>query len=115
MRNLIVQKHPEKYESILNNAVDRTLNQIFGYTATEIIYSNLENRYSLRKDEIATNLELFAQAMEDYLNTGGATVIEKEILESFLSDLGLSQPVELQSSDEFVGQIARTIKLEHLC
>jgi len=44
--------------------------------------------------------------MEEYLNSGVA-VLEKEILESFYSGLGLFQLVELGNNDEFVDRIRK--------
>lgn len=95
-----------KYEEMLNKAVDKALTRIFGIEATDLIYSHLENNYSICKGEIAEKLESFTSAMEEYLNSGVA-VLEKEILESFYSGLGLFQLVELGNNDEFVDRIRR--------
>ncbi len=102
-------KKTDKYEEMLITAVDRALNRIFGSTATIIIYTHLESNYSIKKNEIAEKLEGFSQAMQEYLNSGAA-VIEKEILESFYSGLGLHQLVELEGSrnTEFIERL-RTI------
>ncbi len=95
----------EKYEEMLNKAVNKALNRVFGSTATDIIYTHLENNYSLRKDEIARKLDIFSLAMQEYLNSGAA-VVEKEILESFYSGLGLFQRAELEGpNNEFVGRL----------
>ena len=101
-----ISKKTDKYEQMLNRAVDKTLKRVFGSTATNIIYTHLENNYSIRKNEIAENLESFSQAMQEYLNSGAA-VIEKEILESFYSGLGLFQRVELEGNrnTEFVERL----------
>lgn len=96
----------DKYEEMLNKAVDKTLNRVFGSTATNIIYTHLENNYAIKKNEIAKKLESFNQAMQEYLNSG-AMVVEKEILESFYSGLGLFQRVELEGNrnNEFVERL----------
>jgi len=101
-----ISKKTDKYEQMLNRAVDKTLKRVFGSTATNIIYTHLENNYSIRKNEIAENLESFSQAMQEYLNSGAA-VVEKEILESFYSGLGLFQRVELEETrnTEFVERL----------
>ncbi len=108
MQQLI--KKPDKYEEMLNRAVDKALNRVFGSTATTIIYTHLENNYSIRKDDIAKNLESFSHAMQEYLNSGAA-VVEKEILESFYSGLGLFQRVELEGNrnNEFVERLKTLI------
>jgi len=85
-----------KYEEMLNKASE----------AADLIYSHLENNYSICKGEIAEKLESFTLAMEEYLNSGVA-VLEKEILESFYSGLGLFQLVELGNNDEFVDRIRK--------
>ena len=102
----------EKYEEMLNRAVDKTLNRVFGSTATDIIYTHLENNYALRKGEIAGKLEIFNRALQEYLNSGAA-VVEKEILESFYSGLGLFQRAELEGPGniEFVERL-RTLMLQ---
>ncbi len=88
-------KKLDKYEEMLNKAVNKTLNKVFGSAAADIIYTYLENRYSIKKNEVAGKLESFIEAMQEYLNSG-ATVVEKEILESFYSGLGLYQRIELE-------------------
>ncbi len=101
-----IYKKTDKYEEILNKAVDKTLKRVFGDTAANIIYTHLENNYSIKKDKIAENLESFSQAMEEYLNSGAA-VVEKEILESFYSGLGLFQRIKLEGNrnTEFVERL----------
>ncbi len=96
----------DKYEEMLNKAVNKALNRVFGTKGTTIIYTHLENNYSIKKNEIAENLESFSQAMQEYLNSGAA-VIEKEILESFYSGLGLFQRVELEGNrnNEFIERL----------
>lgn len=95
----------EKYEDLLNKAVDKALNRVFGSTATDIIYTHLEDNYSLKKSEIAGKLDVFSHAMQEYLNSGAA-VVEKEILESFYSGLGLFQRAELEGpNNEFIGRL----------
>ena len=99
-------KKTDKYEEMLNSAVDKTLKRVFGSTATDIIYTHLENNYSIKKSEIAEKLESFSQAMQEYLNSG-ATVVEKEILESFYAGLGLYKRIELEGNrnNEFIQRL----------
>lgn len=90
-------RRTERYEELLNKAVERTLHRVFGPMAANIIYTHLESNYSIKKDEVADKLESFNQAIQNYLSSGAA-VVEKEILESFYSGLGLYQRVELERS-----------------
>ena len=47
-------KKSDKYEEMLNNAVNRTLKKVFGSTATSIIYTYL---FSLGVSAGATNIK----------------------------------------------------------
>jgi len=87
-------KEAKTHDEMFNKAVDNALNRVFGGTATNIIYSHLENRYSIRKDEIATKLESFGKAMQEYLSSGAA-VIESEIVQDLNSYKNSSHIVEL--------------------
>ena len=69
--------------------VDRVLNQIFGSKATRLIYRHLERNYSVRRDEIAEKLDLFAKGLEDFMSSG-ADVVERRILEDLQSSCGLN-------------------------
>jgi hypothetical protein len=102
----LTMKSPAKYEELLNKAVEKTLTKVFGATAKNTIYTYLETSHFIKKTEIARKLETFSQAMQEYLNTG-AVVVEKEILESFYSGLGLYQRVELErpGNIEFVERL----------
>ena len=103
---LQISKKTDKYEEILNRAVDKTLKRVFGHVAANLIYTHLENSYSIKKNEIAENLESFSQAMQEYLNSG-ATVLEKEILKSFYSGLGVFQRIDLEENrnTEFIERL----------
>jgi hypothetical protein len=68
--------------------VDRVLNQIFGRKATRLIYRHLERNYSVRRDEIAEKLDLFAKGLEDFISSG-ANVVELRILEDLQSSYGM--------------------------
>jgi hypothetical protein len=100
----------ERYEELLNKAVEKTLHRVFGPMAASIIYTHLESNYSIKKNEVADKLEAFNRAMQEYLNSG-ATVVEKEILESFYSGLGLFRRVELEGSrnNEFFDRLRTLI------
>ncbi|MFQ6068652.1 MAG: hypothetical protein ACE5KD_03815 [Candidatus Bathyarchaeia archaeon] len=99
-----ISRKTDRYEEMLNEAVDKALTRVFGSTAAKVIYTYLENNHSIKKNEIAEKIESFSQAMQEYFNSG-ATVVEKEILESFYSDLGVFQPVELENNNEFVQRL----------
>ena len=63
----------------LVNIVDKVLKQIFGENATLIIYKYLEEKCSLKRGEIPSKPEVFAEGLEMYLNSG-ASVVARMIL-----------------------------------
>jgi hypothetical protein len=58
----------------LFNVVDKVLKQIFGEAATLTIYEYLEEKYSLRREDIPGKPEVFAEGLEAYLNSGASVV-----------------------------------------
>lgn len=96
-----------KDESKVNKIIDRVLRQIFGEQATSLIYEYLETSYSLKRDEIAERVDLFAKGLEEFLKTGAYTV-ENKILQDLYSNYGLLHRLELERTRrqyDFVNQI----------
>jgi hypothetical protein len=58
----------------LFNVVDKVLKQIFGENATGTIYRYLEEKYSLKREDIPSKPEVFAEGLETYLNSGASVV-----------------------------------------
>lgn len=83
--------------------IDRVLTQVFGEKATRLIYRHLERNYSLKPDEIADKIDVFAKGLEDFLSSG-ACVVERRILEDLRSNCGLiGEPERIHAG--FVDQI----------
>jgi ribosomal protein L5 len=102
----LIQQQKNKEDKI-SKIVDRVLNQIFGKEATQLIYKYLENRYSLRQEEISEKIDLFAKGLEEFLSTG-ARVIEKRILDDIYSSYGLLRKIGLEkdyAEYDFANQI----------
>jgi hypothetical protein len=70
-RGLKRKKKPER----LFKTVDKVLKQIFGEPATLFIYKHLEEKHSLKREDIANELEIFTEALEKYLGDSGALVV----------------------------------------
>ena len=105
MNALTKQKH--KSDDKVSRAIDKVLRKIFGNEATLLIYKHLENRYSLRQDEIVEKTDVFADGLEELLSTG-AYVIEKNILENAYSSYGLTRRLEFEKAESnmnFVSQM----------
>ncbi len=69
-RALKRKERPER----LFRIVDKVLKQIFGETATVAIYKYLEEKYSLKREDIPSKPEVFAEGLEAYLNSGASVV-----------------------------------------
>jgi hypothetical protein len=100
-------KQKQKYDDKGSKAIDKVLRKIFGDEATLLIYKHLENRYSLRQDEIVEKIDVFADGLEEVLSSG-AYVIEKKILENAYSSYGLTRRLEFEKVEanmNFVSQM----------
>ena len=58
--------------------LDKTLKEIFGETATDTIYSYLEDRCQIRKEEIPYKMEEFKNVLEKILGNA-AKIVEGRI------------------------------------
>ncbi len=74
-------------ESKVSEIIDRVLIQVFGREGTCLIYKHLEHNYSLKHDEVAEKIDLFARGLEEFLSSG-AYAIEHRILEDISSTYG---------------------------
>ena len=70
-RALKREKKPERLFKI----VDKVLKQIFGEPATLFIYKHLEEKHSLKRQDIADELEIFTEGLEKYLGDSGTFVV----------------------------------------
>jgi len=69
-------KRKRKLDEKLVNIVDKVLKQIFGEIATLTVYKYLEEKYSLKREEIPSKPEVFAEGLEMYLSSGASVVAE---------------------------------------
>ncbi|MCX8177915.1 MAG: hypothetical protein N3F10_06455 [Candidatus Bathyarchaeota archaeon] len=69
-----------------------------------MIYTYLESKYSVRRNEIGDKIELFARGLEDFLKSG-ARIIERKILEDIYSCYGQIRKLEMQQMDDFAHQV----------
>jgi hypothetical protein len=94
-------------EDKISKIIDKVLKQVFGEEATYLIYRHLENKYGLKRNEIAEKIEVFATGLEEFLRSG-AYVIERKILEDIYANYGLLRRLELervQEENDFVSQM----------
>ena len=105
MNALTKQKH--HCDDEVSKAIDTVLRKIFGDESTLTIYKYLENRYSLRQDEIVEKIDVFAEGLEEFLMSG-AHIIEMKILEDMYSSYGLASNIEFErgrDKHDFVSQM----------
>jgi len=98
-------KNPEKLFEI----VDKVLKQIFGEPATLFIYKYLEEKYSLKREDIPNEPEIFAEGLEKYLNDSGVSVVLKMILNES-SELKLEKAKE---KDEFLEHLRELKRISY--
>jgi len=79
-RAFLKRKRKRRPDEKLFNIVDKVLKQIFGETATLFIYKYLEEKYSLKREEIPSEPEVFTEGLEKYLSDSGASVVTEMIL-----------------------------------
>ena len=80
----------EKKPDRLFKVVDKVLKQIFGELAAVTIYEYLEEKYSLKREDIPDEPEIFAEGLEKYLSDSGASLVLGTILDES-SELRLSK------------------------
>jgi hypothetical protein len=105
MSALTKQKYDRDADKV-SKAVDKVLRKIFGNEATLLIYRYLENRYSLRQNEIVEKIDVFAEGLEEFLRSG-AYIVEMKILEDIYSSYGLNNRLEFETRNkyDFVSQM----------
>jgi len=99
-------------EDRISKIIDRVLKQVFGDEAATLIYRHLERNHSLRRDEMAEKIDVFAKGLEEFLSSG-AYVVERKILEDIYSSYGLLRRLELarmQEEYDFVSQVKSLIR-----
>ena len=103
----ITRPTTSKDEDRISKVIDRVLTQVFGEEAAHVIYWHLEHNYSLKRDEVAERIDVFAKGLEEFLSSG-AYVVERKILDDIYSNFGLLRRLELektQCDSDFADQI----------
>ena len=102
-------KSKDRLDKLLLKVIDKELKQIFGETATLIIYNHLKKNHSLKREEIPEKLEVFISGLEEFLSSG-AQVVEKIILKKVYSSFGFQcQIKEGYSFIDYVTELKKKI------
>jgi len=91
----------------ISKVIDHVLTQVFGQEATDLIYRHLEHAHSVRRNEVASKIDVFAKGLEEFLSSG-AYAVEQKILEDIYSSYGLLRRLEIEKHEmgsDFVDQI----------
>lgn len=65
----------EKFDELLFETMDATLRQVFGESASELIYRLLERHLSLKREEIGEKIEALYACLEKLFGSEGAQII----------------------------------------
>ena len=65
------------------------LNQVLGHNATVAYYGHLENTHSIRRHEIARQLDSFNFALKEYFGTGAAII--ENMIHKDMESVGLEE------------------------
>jgi len=74
----------ETQDDLLLSVVDETVKQVFREAGAEVIYSFIENKCHLKREEIAERPEVFSASLERLLGSA-APMVEKLILVNLYS------------------------------
>jgi hypothetical protein len=101
----------EVFEARLLKIIDEKLNDLFGEMAASVIYSYLERRFSLKREDIPQNLGMFTEGLNEFLSSG-ALVIETIILRDLYSSFGLkfTQITKNRGFVDYVNELKSKIK-----
>ncbi|MEM2094859.1 MAG: hypothetical protein QXI32_06145 [Candidatus Bathyarchaeia archaeon] len=78
------------FDRLVSNAIDEALN-VLGQSSKQILYTWLERDKGIVREEIPQRLEEFTSFLEK--NFGyGAAILERRVLESLYSKMGLNFP-----------------------
>jgi len=91
----------KEFEKLFIEAVDEGL-ETLGESGKQMIFFHLDKTYSVKRDEIPKKAEAFARGLEKIFGAG-ASVLEKLIIKSLCSKLGLKY--EDVESRPFVGYV----------
>jgi len=66
----------ERFDELLFEAIDDTIRQVFGESASELIYTFMERHVSLKREEVSEKIEAFYSYLEKLLGSEGAQIIQ---------------------------------------
>ena len=70
----------EKFGALLFKAVDDTIRQVFGASASELIYKLVERHVFLKREEVGDKIEVFYEFLEQLLGSERTQIIQNTSL-----------------------------------
>ena len=70
----------KRFGKLLSEAADDTMRQVFGETASELIYTLMERHVSLKREEIGEKIDAFFAYLERLLGSERAQIIQNTSL-----------------------------------
>jgi hypothetical protein len=101
-----------RLRQILLDAVDEGL-LILGESSRKAIYFHIQNITSLKKEDVPSNLEKFAEGLEKIFGEG-AKVIERAIVKNLCRKLGVNYEENKGDAFMFADSINRIIEIANL-
>jgi len=66
----------KRFGELLFVAIDDTMKQVFGESASELIYSLMERQVMVKREEVGEKIEVFYAYLEKLLGSEGARIIQ---------------------------------------
>ena len=66
----------ERFSELLLEAIDDTMRQVFGESASELIYGFMERQVMVKREEVGEKIEVFYSYLEKLLGSEGAQIIQ---------------------------------------
>jgi len=97
----------EGFGELLFQAIDATMRQVFGDSASELIYRLMERQVMVKREEIGENIEVFYSYLEKLLGSEGAQIIQAASLKRFCLKLRREYE-EIEKYFSFLDQLYET-------
>jgi len=65
----------ERFDELLSETMDGTIRQVFGESASELIYGLMERHVPMKRKEVGEKFEAFYACLEKLLGSEGAQII----------------------------------------
>lgn len=71
----VIEMRVERFGGLLSETIGVTMRQVFGQSASELIYSLMERQVSLKREEVGERIEVFHAYVEKLVGSEVAQII----------------------------------------